>query len=55
MRCIDWDDLESPLIYGNDLSDVLQELNVLLVPCNYIGEFGDHTIPPGCNSDLQSQ
>ena len=27
----------------------------MLVPCNYVGEFGDHTVPPGCNSDLQAQ
>ena len=27
----------------------------MLVPCNYVGEFGDHTVPPGCNVDLQAQ
>ena len=27
----------------------------MLVPCNYVGPFGDHTIPPGCNFDLQLQ
>ena len=26
-----------------------------MVPCNYVGRFGDHTIPPNCNHDLQSQ
>ena len=26
-----------------------------MVPCNYVGRFGDHTIPPDCNSDLEAQ
>ena len=55
MYCIDWDDLESPLIYGSFVDDMFQSLNVLLVPCNFVGRFRDHTIPPNCNPDLQSQ
>ena len=26
-----------------------------MVPCNYVGLFGNHIIPPNCNPDLQSQ
>ena len=56
MNCIDWDDLESSLMYGAAFADdVFQSLNVILVPCNYVGQFGQHTIPPNCNFDLQSQ
>ena len=28
---------------------------MLLVPCNYVGAFGDHSIPPNCNYNLQAQ
>ena len=28
---------------------------MLLVPCNDVGRSGEHTIPPGCNYDLQAQ
>ena len=30
-------------------------MKVALAPCNYIGSFGDYTIPPDCNTDLEQQ
>ena len=54
-ECIDWDNEDEPiLIYGDRYhSDVFQNLNVILVPCNYIGAFGESTVTPECIPDLE--
>ena len=30
-------------------------MEVMLAPCNYVGAFGEHSIPPDCNSDIEAQ
>ena len=55
-NCIDWDDENPYLVYGDDSTDsIFQSLEVILAPCNYVGQFGEPTIPPGCTYDLQAQ
>ena len=52
-NCIDWNDEDPYLVYGEPyLGMAWQSLEVILAPCNYVGSSGQHTIPPGCNTDL---
>ena len=55
-NCIDWDNDNPYLVFGDSTNDdVWQNLNILLVTCDYIGQFGYHTVPEECNTSLQEQ
>ena len=42
-NCIDWEDNEPLLVYGDQYADdYFRTLNVILVPCNYVGSLGNH-------------
>ena len=56
MFCLDWSkDLE---VYGNELNDEYQRLEIVMVPCNYIhtqfGYEGD-SISENCIDNLEKQ
>ena len=46
--CIDWNSEDPYLLFGDMsiLDDAHQNLNVELVPCNWVGESGEETIMP---------
>ena len=54
-NCIDWDDEDPYMIYGNLLEGAFQSFNVMLVTCNYKTFSGHDAIQPGCSTDIQKQ
>ena len=55
LNCIDWDDENPFVIYGNPDNLYVQSLEIQLVPCSYGGKNGELEIPSGCNASLQQQ
>ena len=55
--CIDWNSEDPYLLFGDMsiLDDAHQNLNVELVPCNWVGESGEETIMPQCNTNSTAQ
>ena len=55
-QCIDLKDEDPYLIFGDASEDESrQTMEVMLAPCNYVGAFGEHSIPPDCNADIETQ
>ena len=51
--CLDWNDSEPFEIYGSELEDNYQRIEIILTPCNSVKtELGDHEgfniISPNC-------
>ena len=56
--CLDWDDEEPLVIYGNENNDDYQRIDIALLPCNYVhAEFGDigDFVHEDCIANLTAQ
>ena len=57
MFCLDWQENEDFVIYGREVDNNYQRLEVLMLPCNYKhAEFADSeedTINEECVADLE--
>ena len=52
--CIDWDENDPYLVFGDQNKvDIWSNLNVRLVPCNFIGPF-NHTVTQNCDPNIQN-